>query len=62
MTTNQLIGFALLVAGCMDVVLALILRQRIPDEGRRRLFTLSLATASGALILLGLFLLSRQAA
>ena len=56
MTTRQILGSALMAAGCMDLALAWLLR-RVEDSRRRRILQLSLGTMGALMLVLGLVLL-----
>jgi hypothetical protein len=57
MTTPQILGGALVAAGCMDLTLAWLLR-RVEDTRRRRFLQLSLATMGALMLVIGVVLLS----
>jgi len=58
MSTNQIVGILLVVAGCTDLVAIPLLRSRIPGE-RARTLTLALVTSAAAMIGLGILFLVR---
>lgn len=58
MTTNQIVGCALLVAGISDDVMLSLLRGRMPP-GKSRVVTVALVASAAGLVGFGLTLLLR---
>jgi hypothetical protein len=59
MTTSQIVGLALVASALVDAVLTFkVIGPRIPDEGRRRIVTLSMLASCAGIVALGAALLA----
>jgi hypothetical protein len=60
MTSNQMVGVVLIVAGLVDAVMAVVLPRRMPAAGPKRLVTVSLLSGAALLVGLGVAFLARR--
>jgi hypothetical protein len=59
MDSKVMMGLALLFAGVMDVVMAIVMPQRIPDPAKQRIMRNVLGVSGGVLLLVGTLLATR---
>jgi len=59
MDTKTMLGIALLAAGAMDLVMAVILPRRIPDPAKQRVMRAALGGGGGLMLVLGTLLSAR---